>query len=49
MLGVRWLGNLLYPEVFNYDIQQEVKDFFSLFYRYDLTDEEVQTMLAKSH
>lgn len=48
MLGVRWLGNLLYPEVFNYDIQQEVKDFFSLFYRYDLTDEEVQTMLAKS-
>lgn len=48
MIGVRWLGNLLYPEVFDYDIEQEVKDFFSLFYRYDLTDAEVQELLGNS-
>ncbi len=48
MIGVRWLGNLLYPDVFDYDIAQEVKDFFSLFYRYDLTDEEVHNLLDNS-
>ena len=48
VIGVRWLGNLLYPDVFDYDIRQEVKDFYHLFYRYDLTDEEVETLLANS-
>lgn len=48
MVGVRWLGNLIYPDVFDYDIEQEVKDFYSLFYRYELTDEEVAEMLANS-
>lgn len=48
MIGVRWLGNMLYPEVFDYDIEKEVKDFFKLFYRYDLTDEEVQELLGHS-
>ena len=48
MIGVRWLGNLLYPEVFDYDIEKEVKDFFSLFYRYELTDAEVQGLLGNS-
>lgn len=48
MIGVRWLGNMLYPEVFDYDIEKEVKDFFKLFYRYDLTDEEVQGLLGHS-
>lgn len=48
IIGIRWIGNLLYPDVFNYDIKQEVKEFFKLFYRYDLTDEEVNSLLAKS-
>lgn len=48
VIGIRWLGNMLYPEVFNYDIEQEVKDFFKLFYRYDLTDEEVKGLLGNS-
>lgn len=48
MIGVRWLGNLLYPEIFDYDIKQEVKDFYSLFYRYELSDEEVADLLGNS-
>lgn len=48
IIGVRWLGNLLYPELFAYDIEQEVRTYFRLFYRYDLSDEEVQTLLAHS-
>lgn len=48
MIGVRWLGNLLYPDLYDYDIEQEVKDYFSLFYRYELSDEEVGSLLANS-
>lgn len=48
MIGVRWLGNMLYPEVFDYDIEQEVKDFFDLFYHYELTDEELAGLLGNS-
>ena len=48
MIGVRWLGNLLYPELFDYDIEQEVKDFYSLFYRYELSDAEVDNLLGNS-
>lgn len=48
MIGILWLGNLLYPEVFDYDIAQETKDFFRLFYRYELSDEEVAGLLANS-
>ena len=48
IIGIRWLGNLLYPELFDYDIEQEVKDYFSLFYRYELSDAEVQQLLGNS-
>lgn len=48
IIGIRWLGNLLYPEVFDYDMKEELKEFFSLFYRYDLTDEEATEILANS-
>ena len=34
-----WLGQLLYPEYVRYDLQQEVTDYYKLFYACDLTDE----------
>lgn len=48
ILGIKWLGNLLYPEVFDYDMKAETKEFYKLFYNYDLTDEEVTELLSKS-
>ena len=40
ILGVRWLGNLLYPDLYKYDMKAEVKQFYKLFYQMDLTDEQ---------
>jgi iron complex transport system substrate-binding protein len=48
ILGLKWLGNLLYPEVFNYDIKKEVKDFYEKFYHYKLTEEELEQLLETS-
>ena len=38
-LGMLWLGQLLYPEYVRYDLQQEVTDYYKLFYDCNLTDE----------
>jgi iron complex transport system substrate-binding protein len=48
ILGMMWLGNLLYPEIYNYDIAKETKVFYDKFYHYKLTDEEVQKLLYHS-
>ena len=48
VIGVRWLANLLYPDIYDVDIKEEIREFFSLFYQYDLSDEEMATLLEKS-
>lgn len=48
ILGVRWLGNLLYPEVFDYDIEEVVKEFYSLFYHWDLSEGQLENLLKNS-
>ncbi|MGC5328070.1 ABC transporter substrate-binding protein [Brevibacillus sp. SYSU BS000544] len=48
VLGIKWLGNLLYPELYPYDMKAEVKEFYKKFYHYDLTDKEVNELLMKA-
>lgn len=38
-LGMLWLGQLLYPEYTEYDLQKEITDYYKLFYDCDLTEE----------
>jgi len=39
IVGIRWLAKLLYPDFFDYDVNDEVREFYSLFYHVELTDE----------
>ncbi len=39
IIGVRWLSGLLYPEYLNFDADEAVREFFSLFYHVELTQE----------
>lgn len=48
MLGVRWLGKLVYPDEFDNDIFKDTKEYYSLFYHYEMSDKEVEQMLEKS-
>lgn len=48
IIGVRWLGNIVYPEIFDIDIKQETKDFYEMFYHRELTDGEVDDILKDS-
>lgn len=44
IIGIRWLSGLIYPEYLNFDVDEEVKEFFSLFYHVDLTDEQLENL-----
>ena len=48
VLGIRWLGNLLYPELFDYDMIQTAQEYYALFWHYDLSAEEAAALLSRS-
>lgn len=48
VLGVLWLGNLLYPNLYRYDMIDKTQEFFKLFYRCDLTAEDAKALLGNS-
>ena len=48
VLGIWWLGNLLYPELYDYDMVQVAQEYYRLFWHYDLTEEEARQMLSRS-
>lgn len=48
LLGIRWLGNLLYPEVYDYDMIAEAQRAYKLLWDYDLSEDEAREMLSKS-
>jgi iron complex transport system substrate-binding protein len=48
LLGIRWLGSLLYPEVYTYDMAEEAQRAYKLLWGYDLSPEEAAELLARS-
>lgn len=48
LAGVLWLGNLLYPDLYQYDIQDKIKEFYQLFYHMELTDAQFQELTARA-
>jgi iron complex transport system substrate-binding protein len=46
ILGVRWLGNLLYPDLYDYDMKAEIKEFYKVFYHLELTEAQMQELTA---
>ncbi len=47
-LGMLWLGELLYPEYVPYDLQEEVTEYYQIFYGCDLTDEMYWELMEKA-
>ncbi len=48
ILGIKWLGNLLYPDIFDYDIKEEAKEFFKFTMNVELNDKQLENILANS-
>jgi iron complex transport system substrate-binding protein len=48
LLGLMWLGNLLVPDIYDFDIIQETQRFYSLFWHYELSAAEARELMANS-
>ena len=46
LIGIYWLAELLYPDQFDLNIQDEAKEYYSLYYHMDLTDEQLADLLG---
>lgn len=46
IVGICWLSGLIYPEYLNYNVDEEVKEFFDLFYHVQLTDEKLENIYS---
>lgn len=48
LLGMLWMGKLLYPEAADYDMYEEAAQYYDLFYHCDLTREQYDALVADS-
>ena len=48
LIGVWWLGNLLYPEYYSYSMVDKAREIYSLLWGYDLSVKEAETMLERA-
>ena len=48
MMGLLWMGKLLYPETAAYDLYEEISCYFKLFYHSDLTQEQFDALVECS-
>lgn len=48
VLGIWWLGNLVYPDVYDYDMADKAIEYYKLFFDYDLSKEDAKAMLQNS-
>ncbi len=48
LLGVWWLGNLVYPDLYDYDMVEKAQEIFSLLWSYNLSEAEAVELLSRS-
>lgn len=46
LLSMIWIGNLMYSDVFDYNVDDRVKEFYSLFFRCNLNDAELNDLMV---
>ena len=44
-LMLKWMAQKNYPELFTYDMEEEIKDYYVRYYDYELSDEQVKEIL----
>lgn len=48
ILGLKWVADILYPDRFDWDIEQECREFFHLFLQKDITAADARQLLSGS-
>jgi iron complex transport system substrate-binding protein len=45
IIGIKWLANLFYPEIFHYDLRKETREFYKTFYHVQLSETQLDQIL----
>jgi iron complex transport system substrate-binding protein len=48
VIGLKWLAGLLYPDKFRDDLRATTREFYRLFYHVEVSDAELETLIAWS-
>lgn len=48
VIGIKWIGHLLYPNLFPGGLRREVRDFYDMFYHVQLTDNQADDLLKRA-
>jgi len=48
-IGIQWVANMLYPDLYDVDMVQATKDFYSHMYWTDITDDQARDLLGNSY
>jgi iron complex transport system substrate-binding protein len=49
LIGLKWLGGVLYPEIFHDDLRAETRKFYSLFYHRTPDEKQLDQLLGARH
>ena len=49
LIGVQWVANLLYPQLYDIDLLEVTKEFYSTMYWTELSDEQAQEILGDNY
>lgn len=48
-LGIQWVANMLYPDLYDVDMVERTKDFYSRLYWCDISDDQAKELLGNSY
>jgi iron complex transport system substrate-binding protein len=48
LIGLVWLSEILYPQLFRHDLRRETKEFYRLFYQQEPTGEQLDALLGET-
>ncbi|MDR0518710.1 MAG: ABC transporter substrate-binding protein [Clostridiales Family XIII bacterium] len=49
ILGIHWIANLLYPDIYDVDMKEIVRDYFKVMYEVDISDADILGLLGNSY
>ena len=49
IIGIHWVANLLYPDVYDVDMLKLVHEFFKVMYQKDIDEETIRQLLGNSY
>jgi iron complex transport system substrate-binding protein len=45
-MGLKWLAGLFHPDRLGHDLQRTTREFYQLFYHVDLSETELESLIA---